>query len=86
MYGPTNFAEIISAVNGRCEASEVSAYNQQYQILLMITDGVISDFQKTVDEIVRASELPMSIVIVGVGDADFENMEQLDADEEPLYS
>lgn len=28
----------------------------------------------------------MSIIIVGVGKADFELMEQLDADEEPLYS
>ena len=72
MYGPTNFSEIIAAINARCEASEVSQHNQQYQILLIITDGVISDFNKTVNEIVRASDLPMSIVIVGVGDADFD--------------
>lgn len=43
LYGPTNFADIISLTNDRCEASEVSAYNQSYQILLIITDGVISD-------------------------------------------
>ena len=30
--------------------------------------------------------MPLSIVIVGVGDADFETMDVLDADEEPLYS
>merc|ERR1712045_1097233 len=28
--------------------------------------------------------LPLSIIIVGVGDADFENMEILDADDDPL--
>ena len=50
---------------------EVSAYNQQYQILLIITDGIINDMAKTIDEIVRGSELPLSIVIVGVGEADF---------------
>jgi len=30
--------------------------------------------------------MPLSIVIVGVGNADFESMDVLDADEEPLYS
>ena len=41
---------------------------------------------KTIDEIVRASDQPLSIIIVGVGDADFEQMEQLDGDVTPLYS
>jgi len=65
---------------------EVSAYNQGYQILLIITDGIINDMDKTIDEIVRGSSLPLSIVIVGVGEADFESMDVLDADETPLYS
>ena len=42
--------------------------------------------QKTIDEIVRGSDLPLSIVIVGVGEANWEAMDQLDADESPLYS
>lgn len=33
-----------------------------------------------------SSELPLSIIIVGVGSDDFESMDILDADEEPLYS
>lgn len=53
---------------------------------MIITDGIINDMQVTIDEIVRGSELPLSIVIVGVGEADFESMDVLDADEEPLYS
>lgn len=53
---------------------------------MIITDGVISDLQKTIDQIVRGSDNPLSIVIVGVGDADFSSMDLLDADEEPLYS
>jgi len=47
---------------------------------------VINDLQKTIDEIVRGSNNPLSIVIVGVGDADFSTMDQLDADVTPLYS
>ena len=40
-------------------------------------DGVISDMSRTVDRIVAASKLPLSIVIVGVGGADFSNMVDL---------
>ena len=60
--------------------------NQRFHILVIITDGVISDMNKTVDEIVRGSELPVAIIIVGVGEADFESMETLDGDDEALYS
>lgn len=31
--------------------------------------------------IINASNLPISIIIVGVGDANFENMNELDSDE-----
>ena len=34
----------------------------------------------------KGSCLPLSIIIVGVGDADFKQMDMLDADDEPLYS
>ena len=37
-------------------------------------DGEITDMANTVDRIVAASKLPLSIVIVGVGGADFKNM------------
>ena len=86
LYGPTYFSEILQAINGRCENMEVSNYHQAYQILLIITDGIINDMDKTIDEIVRGADLPLSIVIVGVGDADFDTMDVLDADEVPLYS
>ena len=36
--------------------------------------GEFTDKQETVDSTVRASELPLSIIIVGVGDADFTEM------------
>lgn len=53
---------------------------------MIITDGIINDMQKTIDQIVRGSELPMAIIIVGVGSDDFESMDILDADDNPLYS
>lgn len=42
--------------------------------------------QNTITEIVRGSVLPLSIIIVGIGDADFEQMDMLDADTNPLFS
>jgi len=53
---------------------------------LIITDGAISDFDNTVEQIVKSSSLPLSIIIIGVGNADFSMMEELDGDVEPLYS
>ena len=44
---------------------------QKYFVLLILTDGLINDMQNTVDAIVAASTLPFSIIIVGVGTADF---------------
>ena len=49
LYGPTNFAPIIELVNDMAEADEVSQENQKYNILLIITDGIINDMQKTID-------------------------------------
>ena len=42
--------------------------------IVLLQDGVITDMANTVDRIVDASNLPLSIVIVGVGSADFSNM------------
>lgn len=49
-------------------------------MLLIITDGVITDLDQTRLAIVNAAKLPMSIIIVGVGGADFSAMEFLDSD------
>ncbi|NXA40062.1 CPNE9 protein, partial [Eudromia elegans] len=78
LYGPTNFAPVINQVAGA--AAQVTD-GSQYHVLLIITDGVISDMLQTKEAIVSASALPMSIIIVGVGPAEFEAMEELDGDE-----
>ena len=67
LYGPTNFAPVI-----RQAASQAVHQNgEAYQVLLIITDGAITDMAETKHEIVQASRLPMSIIIIGVGQADF---------------
>jgi len=82
---PTNFAPIINKIcrmakkDGIVKEKDVKIL-KQYTILTIITDGEISDMEETVEAIQEASKLPISIIIVGVGDNDFTNMEQLDGD------
>ncbi|XP_013920989.1 PREDICTED: copine-9 [Thamnophis sirtalis] len=78
LYGPTNFAPVINQV--ACLAAQVTD-GSQYYVLLIVTDGVISDMLQTKEAIVSASSLPMSVIIVGVGPAEFGAMEELDGDE-----
>jgi hypothetical protein len=59
---------------------------QSYFVLLMLTDGILTDMNKTKEAIVYASDLPMSIIIVGVGGADFGDMQELDGDDGVLIS
>jgi len=84
--GPTNFSEIIRYI-GDCAYWHVSnGILSNYFVLLIITDGQITDMEYTIDEVVRCSGLPVSIIITGVGDEDFNNMNVLDADTHPLFS
>lgn len=59
---------------------------QRYHILLILTDGVVTDMADTREAIVRASYQPLSIIIVGVGNADFTDMQILDGDDGVLRS
>ncbi|XP_035137718.1 copine-7 isoform X1 [Callithrix jacchus] len=86
LYGPTNVAPIISKVARMAAAEEHTAEASQYYILLILTDGVVTDMADTREAIVRASRLPMSIIIVGVGNADFTDMQVLDGDDGVLRS
>uniref|UniRef100_A0A6I8N303 Copine-2 n=1 Tax=Ornithorhynchus anatinus TaxID=9258 RepID=A0A6I8N303_ORNAN len=85
-YGPTNFSPIVNHVARFAAQATHQQCATQYFILLIITDGVISDMDETRHAVVQASKLPMSIIIVGVGNADFAAMEFLDGDHRVLRS
>lgn len=57
-----------------------------YHCLIIITDGEIHDLGETTDLIIELSKYPVSIIIIGVGDENFENMRFLDSDEQALRS
>ncbi|XP_078256981.1 copine-7 isoform X2 [Rhinoraja longicauda] len=86
LYGPTNVSPIIGKVAKVAAEEEKTKEASQYYILLILTDGVVTDMADTREAIVRASHLPMSIIIVGVGNADFTDMQILDGDDGVLRS
>ncbi|KAJ6238827.1 copine-8 [Anaeramoeba flamelloides] len=79
LWGPTHFAPIINGV-AQGIVQNTNKIKHQYFVLLFITDGEIEDFEETKKAIVYSSALPLSIVIIGVGNNSFEKMKTLDSD------
>ena len=81
MSGPTLFAEVIGLTAAQARSAQEAAKRigqQSYTILLILTDGAVSDVNGTKQAIAAASDAPLSIVIVGIGNADFSAMQFLD--------
>lgn len=74
--GPTKFHELIARAKSMVESDS----GKTYHVLLILTDGEVHDIKETIDVIVAASGLPLSIVIVGIGHDEFTNLVILDAD------
>ena len=83
LSGPTLFEPVIKEAAKIAKASEAKNI---YTVLLIITDGEICDMQETKNRIVECQHLPLSIIIIGVGNSGFENMKELDGDDGPLVS
>ncbi|KAJ3707950.1 hypothetical protein LUZ61_011655 [Rhynchospora tenuis] len=85
LAGPTSFAPIIETAIGIVDST-----GGQYHVLLIIADGQVTrsvDTQSgqlstqeraTIDAIVKASQYPLSIVLVGVGDGPWDMMREFD--------
>ena len=81
LAGPTNFYPLIRRV-----VDTIKHENNplKYNILLILTDGIINDLGPTIDVLVEGSFLPLSVIIIGIGDDHFQEMVVLDGDIHPL--
>lgn len=79
LSGPTYFNPILNETMKIAQSAQ-QAGSQVYTILLILTDGEIHDMQAVKDSIVSASRMPLSVIIIGVGNENFQNMEILDGD------
>lgn len=73
LSGPTNFGPVI-----RETIRIVREEDNGYHILVIIADGQVTMLDDTVSAIVEATEYPISIVLVGVGDGPWDTMEDFD--------
>ena len=48
---------------------------------MILTDGIINDMSETSDILVECAYVPLSVIIIGIGNANFENMDTLDGDD-----
>ena len=77
LSGPTNFSPILREISQTARGTSQYA---AYHVLLILTDGAITDMQETLRSLKKAEGIPLSVIIVGIGNADFSSMEILDGD------
>lgn len=85
LSGPTLYAPVIrQAIKLATAGGLPTQANQRYSTLLLLTDGQMNDKDDTICAIVEAANnnVPLSIIIVGIGKASFTEMEVLDGDGE----
>jgi hypothetical protein len=82
--GPTLFVPILRKAIAKAQENKDKFLNGEadleYTILMMMTDGEITDFSKTKKVLSEANDIPLSIIIVGIGNEDFSKMDELDGD------
>lgn len=81
--GPTYLAPVINECLKSVKGSSVPG-QLSYNILLILTDGVICDQDDTISALVEASFHPMSVILIGIGNENFDSMEILDSDKGAL--
>lgn len=73
LSGPTTLAPIIRQAIEVCKS-----YKNELIILFVLTDGDMSDPKRDEQAIIEASNYPIAITVLGIGDGPFDTMVQFD--------
>jgi Copine len=78
MSGPTVFTQVMQTAAAKAKRNhDTIRQNPRYTVLLVITDGIMDNFDETVERLNVYSAMPLSVIFVGVGRSDFAMMYQL---------
>ncbi|KAJ6231615.1 copine-8 [Anaeramoeba flamelloides] len=86
-YFRDDFYQVINHICDLCERelpSNLAIPPPSYHILFFIIDGDRVDVAGTNRALIRASALPISIILIGLGNTNFKNLKKFDADKRPL--
>ncbi|XP_045196054.2 copine-3-like isoform X2 [Mercenaria mercenaria] len=72
--GPSKLKPMLAMAESMA-VREPSQDSQAYHVLIIVTDGIINDFDDVMERLISISHLPLSVIFVGVGPADFYLME-----------
>ena len=81
--GPTNVFPILNRFVNKIKNDKII---NNYNIFLLLTDGLIDDMNNAIDILIESSNYPISVIIVGIGDENFDQMEFFNQDSFPMIS
>jgi hypothetical protein len=76
LFGPTLFYPLLSKVVSMIRETLANDKNIYY-VVMILTDGQINDMDQTINILMECAMLPLSIIIIGIGNSDFSNMRVL---------
>lgn len=83
LSGPNNLCPLIQKTIDTIKSENNPL---KYHVLLILTNGMVNDLTQTIDIIVAGSYLPLSIIIIGIGNANFDSMATLYGASTPMIN
>eukprot|EP00930_Biecheleria_cincta_P034173 TRINITY_DN23632_c0_g1_i1.p1 TRINITY_DN23632_c0_g1~~TRINITY_DN23632_c0_g1_i1.p1 ORF type:complete len:1172 (+),score=217.27 TRINITY_DN23632_c0_g1_i1:111-3626(+) len=85
LHGPTYLSEVIRLcanlarpyMQTQPQGMFEQLPDQKYFVMLVLTDGEIEDHEEVIHEMKQCQDLPLSIVIIGIGNKDFTFLREL---------
>jgi hypothetical protein len=75
-YRSLKWRSAFNELNTILEDEKAAKKITNYKILLLVTDGDCEDMEQTVAALQKGAEHPLSVIIIGVGEGKFDNLEK----------